>query len=103
MLSAAGLPLPSERKLDGINLMPTLIEGKTLSRELVWNGKAIREGDWKLIVGGKGQAEPGFYNLKTDLGEQKNLAKEHPERVATMQQKLKLWRQEMAATMTKQP
>jgi arylsulfatase A-like enzyme len=83
--------------------MPALTEGKTVSRELVWNGKAIRDGDWKLIVDGKGQSGVGLYNLKDDLSEQKNLANEHPERVADLQQRLKHWQREMEETMTKQP
>lgn len=103
MLSAAGLPLPSERPLDGIDLMPMLTEGKEVSRELVWNGKAIRDGEWKLVVDGKGQPGVVLYNLKDDLSEQKNLAEEHPERVANMQQRLKRWQREMAETATKQP
>jgi len=56
---------------------------------------AIRDGRWKLILG----HDPGFakqdrgnmktdevqlYDLAADIGEQKNIADEHPDRVAEM-------------------
>ena len=51
---------------------------------------ALRNGNWKLIRGAKGkkkQAKPApdeLYNLDTDIGEQKNLAKEKPQIAAEM-------------------
>jgi len=53
---------------------------------------SLRNGDWKLIFGpGSGGWTKGgtdqpvqLYNLAEDLGEKKNLATEHPERVAQM-------------------
>lgn len=52
---------------------------------------AMRDGDWKLIeFFDTGELE--LYNLATDEGEQKNLAKEIPEKLAAMHDKLKAWR-----------
>ena len=53
---------------------------------------SIRDGQWKLILGpGSGgwtdgsESEPiQLYNLESDLAESRNLAEEHPERVADM-------------------
>jgi arylsulfatase A-like enzyme len=41
----------------------------------------IRQGDWKLIAG----QEPRLFNLADDISESKNVAADHPERVADMQ------------------
>jgi arylsulfatase A-like enzyme len=46
----------------------------------------VRRGRWKLIV--KAKAEPELFNLENDLGEQKNVAAEHPELVAELKQRL---------------
>ncbi|MBL9083190.1 MAG: sulfatase, partial [Planctomycetales bacterium] len=54
---------------------------------------AIRQGDWKLVrartAPGKGQqnspVDLGLYNLAADIGEQKNLAAEQPEKVKELQ------------------
>ena len=58
---------------------------------------AIRDGRWKLILGhdtgftkqgaGSGNMEAGevqLYDLAADLGEQNNVAADHPDRVAEM-------------------
>lgn len=104
MLTAAGIELPTERPLDGINLLPVLTEGKTIAdRQLVWNGKAVRDGSWKLLIGGKGGEKVALYDLSQDLGEQNNLADQHPDRVQKMQATLKKWDADMKATMTPQP
>jgi arylsulfatase len=45
--------------------------------------RAIRVGDWKLVAkGDKGPWE--LYDLKTDRGEQKNLAAQYPDRARDM-------------------
>jgi arylsulfatase A-like enzyme len=62
---------------------------------------SIRVGAWKLIPGGKGAAksantgtelgnapEDQLYNLSTDPGETMNLAKEHPDKVEVLKNKL---------------
>ncbi len=52
---------------------------------------AIRHGDWKLIkFFDTGEVE--LYNPADDLGEQHNLAKSHPDRVAHLKRLLKDWR-----------
>jgi arylsulfatase A-like enzyme len=92
----AGRNLPAEAAPDSFNVLPALLgESKTGREHLVEHagGTALRKGWWKLIpaagpgMGGaaRGQtANPQLYNLAEDLGETKNLAGEHPERVKEM-------------------
>src|SRR5688500_1184847 len=54
MLELAQVSLPRGHELDGVSLVPLLLEGKPLSaRTLYWgyNGRfAVRQGPWKLVV-----------------------------------------------------
>ncbi|MFU8848324.1 MAG: sulfatase [Opitutales bacterium] len=84
--------------LDGISLRPVLQGSGTLDRDaLYWHmpqvGKdwaiippqgAVRAGKWKFIHH-YGDTKPDeLYNLEDDIGEKRNLARRHPERVAQM-------------------
>ena len=58
----------------------------------------IQQGDWKLME----FLEDGhleLYNLQTDIGEQKNLAAEMPDKTRELYQKLVGWRSEVKAPM----
>ena len=104
LLEAAGVSAPKERPLDGKSLLPVLLEGKSLGqRQLVWNGKAIRDGQWKLIVDGKGAKGVGLYDLASDLGEEMNVAKRYPERTEKLVAALKAWEADVADGATPQP
>jgi len=46
----------------------------------------LRKGNWKLIQFDEGTSE--LYDLQNDLSESNNLAKQQPERVQTMQDRL---------------
>ena len=48
----------------------------------------IRDGDFKLIIGAK---KMELYNLKDDLGEQKNLASRFPKKVQSMKTRWMTW------------
>ena len=73
---------------DGISYVPTLTGGKQKKHDyLYWefhsrgNAQAIRMGDWKAIrlkVKNNPDAPIELYNLKDDIGENKNIAAEHP-------------------------
>jgi len=104
MLELAGAKLPDGHKLDGVSLVPLLLEGKPLGhRRLFWNGKAVRDGHWKLVVGGKGHKGVGLYDLSKDIGETTDLAEQHPDRVKAMLAALAAWKADVAATATEQP
>jgi len=58
----------------------------------------VRQGDWKLLEFFEdGHLE--LYNLREDIGEEKNLASQFPEKVAEMHALLKKWREEIKAPM----
>ena len=104
MLDLAGAKAPATHKLDGISLAPLLLEGKSLGqRKLFWNGRAMRDGPWKLIVNGRGSTGIGLYNLADDIAESKNLAASHPERVKQMLAAIEAWKQDVSTGATKQP
>ncbi|MBD3676163.1 MAG: sulfatase-like hydrolase/transferase [Planctomycetaceae bacterium] len=104
MLSAAGLEIPTERQLDGMNLLSILTgQRSTVERTLVWNGKAVRQGEWKLMLNGKGGDKVALYNLQEDLSEKTNLADQHPELVEQLKQVAQEWQADIDATMTPQP
>ncbi|GEO06458.1 arylsulfatase [Adhaeribacter aerolatus] len=82
---------------DGISFLPTLLgqAGQQQHNYLYWEfheqGKkqAVRLGDWKGIRLGlaKNPVSPlELYNLKEDIGEERNVADQHPEVVKEMQQ-----------------
>ena len=110
LLQLVGLPLQSERHLDGVSFLP-LLKGETMSRgrPLFWhyphysnqggppNG-AIRDGDWKLIEWyEEGSLE--LYDLGQDASEKNNLAVQQPDKVKELHAKLVAWRKEVGALM----
>jgi len=110
ILEAAGVPLPAGQPSDGLSLLPLLKGGAApAERPLFWHyphygnqggapGSAVRLGKWKLIEWLEG---PSFelFDLETDLGEQRNLAAEQPERVRQLAARLAAWRKETGARM----
>ena len=104
LLDAANVAVQKGRKLDGISLLPTLLGKKSLGkRQLVWNGKAIRDGHWKLIVNGKGSEGTALFDLSKDLGEKTNLAQSESDRVKKMLAALEIWKADVARGATPQP
>ena len=99
LAAAAGAEVKHE--IDGIDLMPALKGGSLDRKSLFWHyphysnqggipGGAIREGDFKLVE----RYEDGrvhLYNLADDIGEQNDLASQHPERVLEMRDRLHAW------------
>jgi arylsulfatase A len=99
ILDAASVPLPDDREIDGISLLPLLKSGGTdaLDRdELVWHFphyrhqpgpySIIRKGDHKLIKFWEGVYE--LYDLGNDLGEENDLAATQPEKVKALEKRL---------------
>ena len=96
-------------QVDGVSLLPLLKGGSLPERALYWHyphygnqggapGAAIRMGDWKLIEWYEdGRRE--LFNLREDLGEQKNLAPSNPDQVKVLAAKLEAWRKDVGALM----
>jgi hypothetical protein len=99
-LTLAGVPFPTERKLDGVNVIPFLKgENKSAPHDrLFWRmgggtHLAAREGQWKLVRNGTDPLE--LYNLDADISESKNLATEKPEVTARLNADLEAWNKEL--------
>ncbi|MDZ4402769.1 sulfatase-like hydrolase/transferase [Prosthecobacter sp.] len=101
-VSIAGGKVPAEPVIDGRDLSPLLLGKTTESQREAhyyfagYNLQAVRQGPWKLAIAtqpetmGKGAANdasknPRLYNLDTEIGEQTNLADQHPDIVAKLQ------------------
>jgi arylsulfatase A-like enzyme len=110
MLEMAGLPPKSEQHVDGESLVPLLKgTGRPQRKAIYWHyphysnqgggpGGAVRAGDFKLIESYEDNRVE-LYNLRSDLGEQHDLAAERPEKAAELRQMLRQWRKEVGAVM----
>lgn len=102
----AGIAVPTDRPLDGANLLP-MLEGKPIPRPhpLYWQYDfaisdpwvlSLREGNWKLLANAPlDQFE--LFDLSDDTGEKQNLAARHPGRVQAMAATLRQLRTEIVA------
>ena len=75
--SAIGIDLPNDRKYDGVDLIPYInrVNTSVPHDKLFWRSdfnKAIRKGDWKLIVN-EYDNENLLFNIKDDKSETTNL------------------------------
>lgn len=127
MLELAHVAPPSDHKIDGQSLVSTLLQADSPGpRSLFWEyGQAacMREGTWKLIIGGgrrlrqkaiqlpqiqwdrpnDGRHELALFDLEKDRGEHRNLATQYPGRVARMRQALEHWQRDVKSEATPQP
>jgi arylsulfatase A-like enzyme len=100
-LEIAGLPLVPEQHVDAVSIAP-LLRGEPLERGPVfWHyphygnqggtpGCSVRDGDWKLIEFFEdGRVE--LYNLREDVGEARDLAREKPEIAKRLRAALAEW------------
>ena len=108
ILDLAGLKASDYGANDGRSLVP-LLEGRSTpeSRPIFFHyphysnqggfpGAAVRDGDWKLIE----RFEDGhvyLYNLSDDIGEQRDVAGQHPEKVTELVGLLHNWYRETGA------
>ncbi len=103
-LAAAGGDIPRDRPMDGVNLLPYLLDEKTGAPHevLVWrqgDRRAVRKGNWKWIEGESNQTE--LYDLSKDIGESNNLAPQHPEKVKELAAEFEKWDAEMVPPLWK--
>jgi arylsulfatase A-like enzyme len=95
---------------DGVSLMPLLKNPSAkLDRDTLYFHyphyyattspvSAIRQGDWKLLEYFEDH-HLELYNIKDDLSESKDLAREMPDRAKDLQQRLAAWRQNVGAQL----
>jgi arylsulfatase A-like enzyme len=101
LLKLAGATLEQAKPIDGLDVWPTLTDGKPSPRsEVLLNVEdfrgAIRIGDWKLIVYAALPGRIELYNLKADPSEEDNQGDREPERVQSMLKRLNEYAWEMA-------
>ena len=104
----AGADLPNQ-PIDGSNIIPLLKNADAaLDRKSIYfhyphyhhsrPGGAVRTGDWKLIEWFENDTVE-LYNLASDIGETKNVAADHPDRVTAMRTDLAAFRTRTGARM----
>jgi arylsulfatase A-like enzyme len=120
-LEAAQVPVPENKVLDGLSLVPLLTQsGPITARTLFWHfpvylqaytgkaddshdplfrtrpGSALRQGRWKFHQYFEdGRLE--LYDLDADPGERKNVASLFPEKTTELHQMMLAWRGELQA------
>lgn len=117
LLELAGAKAPANYALDGVSYASLLTSGgkAALKRDAIywhfpgylgagvggWRTTpvgSIRAGDWKLLEFFEdGRLE--LYNLRQDVGEKNNLAKQLPDKVKELHGKLVAWRKDIKAPM----
>lgn len=106
LLELIGAEKPKDQVLDGISLLPALLEDAyDPERPIYWHypvyhhaspAGAIRKGDWKLI---EDQVSGDFslYNLRADISESSDLSKLYPAKKDELIQLLKAWQKDVGA------
>ena len=103
ILAAAGVDLPKDHPIDGINLLPIFRgeEEPIMERTFCWRVdrsrrrmKAVRHGDWKYV---KDDMVEMLFNLKEDIGEHNDLYYEHLDKVKELRAKLAEWEADVDA------
>jgi arylsulfatase A-like enzyme len=111
-LTAAGLAIQPDWKLDGVDLVPHFTGAKSAAphQTLYWRfgqQMAIRDGDYKLVrydtnadtltgAGGQPVSREQLYRLSDDIGESKDLAATMPDKVRELQAKWDAWNKDNA-------
>ena len=93
LAALAGAQLGSNKPLDGIDVWPTISEGKPSPRhEIVYNVEpyraAVREGNWKLVWTTLLPPKIELFDLSKDPSESKNLAAQNPDKVKELQARI---------------
>jgi arylsulfatase A-like enzyme len=122
VLEAAGIAVPPDAKLDGVNVLPYLTGQKSGAphETLYWRFNfppnrpehykwAIRQGDWKLftdIDAGRVRSDQPvkdgnlrLVNLSTDITETHDLSQQRPDKVKALRAAWEKWNAEMAPSV----
>lgn len=75
----AGAEVPADRVIDGFDIRDVLagdFAAAPVREFFLYRGQGIRVGNWKYV---KTKDKQQLFDLSSDVGERKNLAKEHPD------------------------
>ncbi len=95
--SSAGIPLPSDRKMDGVNLLDANAVKSSENRPLFWRSgynHIVQYGNWKLMLNGK-DGKTWLYNIAEDREENNNLAEKEPEILEQLEKIFVEWNKEL--------
>lgn len=97
--AAAGVPVPADRPIDGVNLLPYARGEKTgaVHDAIFWRSgglQVVLAGDWKYQVDTR-QNKMWLFNLKADPTEQTNLIDKEKDRANALQKLLDEYNQEV--------
>jgi arylsulfatase A-like enzyme len=100
LLAAAGAEVPTGATLEGINLFP-ILEGRAaeVERSLFWRGtdsseRAVRSGDWKLVVDG---SKEFVFDIRRDISERNDLANRRQDVAQRLRALLDAWEKDVDA------
>jgi arylsulfatase A-like enzyme len=102
-VTAAGLGLPDDRPMDGVDLIPFLT-GKqkgTIHPALFWRTdfvKTVRRGEWKLIVHER-DGWQRLYRLSDDLQEETDLSDRYPEIRDSLKNEILNWEKDKVSPL----
>lgn len=91
--SVIGAKLPSDRTYDGVDLVSKVNKNEEAHKALFWrsgDAKAIRKGDWKLVISAKNQQQ-WLCNLQKDKAESTDVSAQNPAKVKELTLALELW------------
>jgi arylsulfatase A-like enzyme len=100
ILAATTTSVPADARLDGIDLLPLLDARTPLERTLFFRitatrqQRAVRQGDWKLLIDA---GDVLLFNLRADVGERTDVAKERPEIARRLRGLLTEWEKDVDA------
>lgn len=107
-LEAAGVSLLPEQHCDGVSILPLLKGEQTIPRDAIfWHyphygnqggtpGSSVRCGNYKLIEFFEDERLE-LYDVRQDIGEEKNIAEMHPHICAELKARLDSWRDSIEA------
>ncbi len=104
LMAMAGLKMPETRPLDGKNIWPALrAKASSPVESYYWTWRdedTIRTADWRMH---RFFDRSELFDIRTDIGETKNVADANPDVVKSLAAKMNTWAGSLGAALTHQP